>query len=269
MGSVPSLPEGDAGGGGTAAGQEGRAGQARAAAPGSRSSTWQHVPRAWGAAAPPAPTSKAPEQGVVRTALWFTEAKPGLQGPVLPLPVEPSLPSPSSTASSQGGSKHGANAERGWAGGSQAPRGSAGGSSCSLLLLLQLSLHSPHAASSAGCPAHGPHPCQLHRGSLGAAGGGSGGCPCSEGALYAVALRGAGASRSSQAAGERCCRPPHPEPLIHGSLLDAEEHVCFCFPTFVHSPPEVCGSVSPSSFCELKELEKMVSEVKDVLFSEN
>lgn len=156
-----------------------------------------------------------------------------------------------------------------WAGGSQAPRGSAGGSSCSLLLLLQLSLHPPHASSSAGCPAHGPPlpaPPRLPRcgwrgfGCLPAAGG----CPCSEGAL-----RGAGASRSSQAAGERCCRPLHPELLTHGSLLDAEEHVCFCFPTFVHSPPEVCGSVSPSSFCELKELEKMVSEVKDVLFSEN
>lgn len=269
MGSVPSLPAGDAGGGGTAAGQEGCAGQAHAAAPGSRSSTWQHVPRAWGAAAPPAPTSKAPERGVVRTAPWFTGAKPGLQGPVLPPPVEPSLPSPSSTASSQGGSKHGANTQRAWAGGSQAPRGSAGGSSCSLLLLLQLSLHPPHASSSAGCPAHGPPlpaPPRLPRcgwrgfGCLPAAGG----CPCLEGAL-----RGAGASRSSQAAGERCCRPLHPQPLIHGSLLDAEEHVCFCFPTFVHSPPEVCGSVSPSSFCELKELEKMVSEVKDVLFSEN
>lgn len=40
------------------------------------------------------------------------------------------------------------------------------------------------------------------------------------------------------------------------------------FNMFVHFPPEVCGSVSPS-FCELKELEKMVWEVKDVLFSEN
>lgn len=94
VGSVPSLPPGDAGGGGTVAGQEGCAGQAHAAAPGSRSSTWQHVPRAWGAAAPPAPTSKAPERGVVRTAPWFTGAKPGLQGPVLPPRWSPPCPAP-------------------------------------------------------------------------------------------------------------------------------------------------------------------------------
>lgn len=56
--------------------------------------------------------------------------------------------------------------------------------------------------------------------------------------------------------------------MVCGSLLDAEEHVCLCFSTFVHFPPEICGSVSPS-FCELKELEKVVWEVKDGLFSEN
>jgi len=58
-------------------------------------------------------------------------------------------------------------------------------------------------------------------------------------------------------------------PTSNPNLLDTEEHVCFCFSTFVHFPPEVCGSVSLSSFCELKELEKMVWEVKDILFSEN
>lgn len=58
-------------------------------------------------------------------------------------------------------------------------------------------------------------------------------------------------------------------PTSNPNLLDTEEHVCFCFSTFVHFPPEVCGSVSLSSFCELKELEKMVWKVKDILFSEN
>lgn len=47
------------------------------------------------------------------------------------------------------------------------------------------------------------------------------------------------------------------EPRGLWSLLDTEEHVCLCFDTFVHFPPEVCGLVLPPSFCELKELEKM------------
>lgn len=286
-GSVPSLPEGGAGGGGTAAGQEGHAGlgpvpQHRAAAAARGSTCPGPGVQLEAPATPPVPTAKALERGVVRTAPWFTGPELGLQGPILPPPVEPSLPSPTSTALSLGGSKHGATRSerlrRGLAGTTGQRRGL---QLLSLLLLLQLSLHPPHASSSARCPAHGPPPTQ-QRGPASSTAAPSvplAGVQASpplrvgvlawRGLLYAAALRRAGALRSSHAAGERRCRLLYPEPLIHGSLLDAEEHVCFCFSTFVHSPPEVCGSVSPSSFCELKELEKMVSEVKDVLFSEN
>lgn len=169
---------------------------------------------------------------MVRTAPWFSGPELGLQGPILPPPVEPSLPSPTSTALSLGGSKHGATSRerlgRGLAGTTGQRRGLR---LLSLLLLLHLSLHPPHASSSAGCPAHGPppnaaaRPRQLHCSTLGAAGWGSGvssaagGCPCLEGTLV---RRGSAQSRCLEEL-SRCRRAPlqtavpraaHPRKLV-------------------------------------------------------
>ena len=99
-----------------------------------------------------------------------------------------------------------------------------------------------------------PVPCRGHK--HGAAG------PLRDGGSWGSAPRvcspGGGAARS------RCLEEPR-----RGLVGCRRARLSLLPDVSVRCPPGVRGSVSPSAVCELQELEKMVWEVKDVLFSEN